>query len=380
MKKIFPLLIMASLVACSSSNDEGAPSDPTDDMSGGDGGSVAITVDFDVAIMARDDDFNYYQIEIEDGSTLLAAEEILLSIEDNSSFYQRLENDTYLAYSPFNYPDYKVGRHNILNGADNTYVDFIDPNLPEVGHDIFPGRDHIVTFYSLPDGNNSLNQYFNLYTIATGNYEQVLITDEELALVRHIQNGWLTTSYIDSQSQFYLRFHNLNNTNQQYTIGPVNNFLTSTQNNAKLYLFGNNDYRILDLTTGVLGSAITTAQSIWAQSVFRSQFVGDKMYYDQLLVQPSAFRSAPAIFNFSTGTSTIFDIGQFKADWWISSGNQILNDGLAVTQSSDEIIVLAFSFRNANNVDKFGVLFVTYDAEVISFLEIPHRPLEVIIK
>jgi len=383
MKKIFLLIILISLWACSNTNDDASNDDTSDDMSddsSGDDGNSGLTIDFDVAIMSRDNNFNYYQIEIDNGTNLQPVEQFLQGVNDNSAFSRRLEKNTYFVYSPFNLPDFIVGTHNILSGADNTYVNFIDPGLPKMAHDIFPGEDHIVTFYSELNGNNELDEYFNLYTIASGNYEQVLISSDNLSGIQNTQNGWLTTSFINDQAELYLRIFNLNNTAQQYTVGPVNEYLPFTQVNGKIYMFGNNKYRIFDLNTGVWGNDITTAESIRANTSFSSKIIGNKMYYEALNVQPNGFVSAPAIYNFNTGTNRGFDLGQLKLDWWAASGNQILEVGAMAIKADDEILVLALSYRNANNVDKFGVLFTSYDLEVVSFLEIPHLPLALVIK
>lgn len=382
MKKIFLLFLVCTLWACSSSNDETTQPDPTDDMGGdpNDEGTSTVTVDFDVAIIARDNDFNYFQIEIENGSNVLPAEPILQEVDPKSSFARRLEDDTYYVYSPFNVPDFKVERRNVLTGVENTYVDFIDPNLPEMAHNILPGRDHIVTFYTQQGTNNEPEVNFNLYSVGSGTYEQVFISNENLGLIKEIREGWLVTSFVDDQAELFLRIFNLNNTSQQYTVGPANDYLPITVANGKVYTFGNNKYRILDLNTGVWGNDITTTDFIRADYVFKSRIIGNKMYYDALNVQPNAFVSSPAIFDFSTGTNTTFDLGQFKQDWWAASGNQILESTATAIQEDDEILVLSFSYRTSNNIDTYGILFVTYDFEVVSFLEIPHLPLELVIK
>ncbi len=383
MKKILFLLLITSFWACSNSNDESTEPDATDDMGGDpntDDGTGALTVDFDIAIMAIDEDLNFYQIEIQNGTDVGQARQVLQGVNAGGNSAWRFEDEIFYSFSFSNFPDFKVSRRNMLTGAENTYVDFIDPGLPEMQHRIFPGKNHITTFYTLPGGTNNFQQFFNLYSIQNGSYQQVFITDGDEALIEEIQDDWLVKSYVDDQAELFLRLFKLNNTSQQYTVGPANEYLMITMANNKVYTFGNSKYRILDLNTGVWGSDITTTDFIRADYVFDSRIVGNKMYYDALNVQPNAFATSPAIFDFNTGTNTTFDLGQFKQDWWAATGNQILESTATEIKEGDEILVLPFSYRTSNSVDKYGVLFVTFDFEVISFREIPHRPLEVIIR
>jgi len=125
---------------------------------------------------------------------------------------------------------------------------------------------------------------------------------------------------------------------------------------------------------------ISTPDHINANSVFRSRIVQNKMYYEALNVQPNTFTSSPAIFDFGTGTNTSFDVGQFQLDFWVETGIQITEYEATEFKEDEGILVLAITYLDANSVEKYGVAFVTYDFEVISFRQIPHKPLEMIIK
>ena len=138
----------------------------------------------------------------------------------------------------------------------------------------------------------------------------------------------------------------------------------------------NSDFllELYDLDTmDFLGQTSFTLDQFLSTGPIQAYLLDNKLYYFDILVQPSPVPQAPAVYDFSNGTNKTTDIVSLMQQAQDEIGNSIFVSSFGFDTNS-RIFLVGYGIISENSILDGGVIIITEDGGFIDLIELPFVP------
>jgi len=385
MKRFIFLLIMASIFACTSSNDEPGEMDDTgDDMGGGPvSGEGATEVNFSIAVLTENDSEEYMLYDINANGNIVATTNLNQAFGFQGRPKYNVDNGYLMLFKDFN--EAISWRRNLKTGLNQTFTNYFISPSNKTGIRNFGDSNYLITFFQDYKGNNGDKWFVRIYDITNGtSSEDVYFADggpfnPYFSGTRFARDGKFFGLYRDVSDALTMKILDLNSplTPTVLNVATKRHF---TMVDDDIYLFGENEYQIFNCANGSISNSSQTPESIYSSfQIFESSLKGDQLTFPFTYGQPSQYVRGPAIYDLTEGVNILFDLNEFDVAME-GSGQFIQTSTTSINNQTEEVIVLGYNYQNIALEFKHGIAFLNYNMEVIATLEIPFEAVEIMIK
>lgn len=333
------------------------------------------SVNFDIAVVARDVDGDFLQIDIEKGESVSELINLTdqMGLDENNIAYN-IEDEFLIFYKRAQTS--KVWTRNTRENNFEIFENFFAPEINPTSVRTFAGKDFIITSYL--DANFVDDRYLDVYNPANGNESTVFSINRDISDF-DVVGSRLVMFYEDTNNERLLNAFDLS-TPVLIAQFPVTSYQGYTFNDIGVHLFEEDHYRVYDFTAEVFSEANNTLEPITDSSLFRSNIRGNSMAYSFSYAQPSPLVDGPAIYDLNSGTNTLFQIFDLSAQL-DAMGQSLLGGETFAINLLESVVIMGYSYIPKDTSEtRQALAFVNLDMELLATLDVPFVPLDIIIK